>query len=143
MVGAGDVAFLREGALDAMGGKIAHPAPNWPVDAKAIARLLAACSAAGEAMALAQKLGVDMDQILDIVGGSAASSWMLRDRGPRCWRTTWCAGAVDIFVKDIIVLETGAATTPGRCSPPPRGKIQDIGRRARRPPACNRVMKAF
>jgi len=71
--------------------------------------------AAGEA--LARKLGVDMAQILDIVSGSAASSWMLRDRGPRMLEDEpRVSSAVDIFVKDLgIVLETGAdagADTP-------------------------------
>ncbi|MCA9968542.1 MAG: NAD-binding protein, partial [Anaerolineales bacterium] len=55
--------------------------------------------------------------ILDVVSGSAASSWMLRDRGPRMLEDDpRVTSAVDIFVKDLgIVLETGAtagADTP-------------------------------
>jgi L-threonate 2-dehydrogenase len=122
MVGADDAAFAKaKGALDAMGGKIARVGvePGQGSTAKAINQLLCGVhlAAAGEALALASKLGVDMEQILDIVGGSAASSWMLRDRGPRMLEETPpVRSAVDIFVKDLgIVLETGAqagAQTP-------------------------------
>ena len=40
-------------------------------------------AAAGEAMALAQRAGLDCDLVFGIVGQSAASSWMLKDRAPR------------------------------------------------------------
>ena len=36
-----------------------------------------------EAFALAAKVGVDLEVLLEIMSGSAASSWMLKDRGPR------------------------------------------------------------
>jgi 3-hydroxyisobutyrate dehydrogenase len=36
-----------------------------------------------EALAMAAKVGVDQQVLLEIMGGSAASSWMLEDRGPR------------------------------------------------------------
>lgn len=47
--------------------------------------------------------------MLDILGNSAASSWMLKDRGPRMMQAEpEVASAVDIFVKDLgIVLEAG------------------------------------
>ena len=65
---------------------------------------------AGEALSLAETLGLDMNAMLDIVSGSAASSWMLRDRGPRMLESEpRVTSAVDIFVKDLgIVLEAGA-----------------------------------
>uniref|UniRef100_UPI002FC8D044 NAD-binding protein n=1 Tax=Bosea sp. (in: a-proteobacteria) TaxID=1871050 RepID=UPI002FC8D044 len=64
---------------------------------------------AAEALSLAEKLGVDTQAMLDIVSGSAASSWMLRDRGARMLeREPRVTSAVDIFVKDLgIVLEAG------------------------------------
>lgn len=62
-----------------------------------------------EAFALAAKVGVDLDVLLEIMGGSAASSWMLKDRGPRMLQAEpEVSSAVDIFVKDLgIVLEAG------------------------------------
>ena len=49
--------------------------------------------------------------MLDIISGSAASSWMLRDRGARMLeREPRVTSAVDIFVKDLgLVTETGLA----------------------------------
>lgn len=122
MVGASNDDFSRaKGALEAMGSKVAHvgDTPGAGSTAKAINQLLCGVhlAAAGEAMALARKLGVDVSEILDIVSGSAASSWMLRDRGPRMLEDNpRVTSAVDIFVKDLgIVLETAAecgAETP-------------------------------
>lgn len=65
-----------------------------------------------EAFALAAKVGVDLEVLLEIMSGSAASSWMLKDRGPRMLQAEpEVTSAVDIFVKDLgIVLETGRET---------------------------------
>ncbi len=99
--------------LDAMGGKVVHvgEAPGQGATAKAVNQLLcgAHLAVAAEALSLAERLGVDMTVMLDIVGGSAAASWMLRDRGPRMLEETPAVtSAVDIFVKDLgIVLEAG------------------------------------
>ncbi len=62
-----------------------------------------------EAFALAAKTGVDLDVLLEIMSGSAAASWMLKDRGPRMLQEApEVSSAVDIFVKDLgIVLEAG------------------------------------
>lgn len=62
-----------------------------------------------EAFALAAKVGVDLKVLLEIMSGSSASSWMLKDRGPRMLQAEPpCGSAVDIFVKDLgIVLEAG------------------------------------
>ena len=74
------------GAIEALGGKDARVGdrPGQGSTAKAVNQLLCGVhlAAAAEALALAKRLGVDMEQMLDIVSGSAASSWMLRDRGP-------------------------------------------------------------
>lgn len=65
-----------------------------------------------EAFALAAKVGVDLQVLLEIMSGSAASSWMLMDRGPRMLQAEpEVTSAVDIFVKDLgIVMETGRET---------------------------------
>lgn len=62
-----------------------------------------------EALALAAKVGVDLGVVLEIMSGSSASSWMLRDRGPRMIQNEpEVTSAIDIFVKDLgIVLQTG------------------------------------
>ncbi len=99
--------------LDAMGGKVVHVGeqPGQGAVVKTVNQLLAGVhiAAAAEALALAGKLGIDTAIMLDIVSGSAASSWMLRDRGPRMLQDDpEVRSAVDIFVKDLgIVMEAG------------------------------------
>jgi len=67
---------------------------------------------AAEAFSLAKKSGLDLDMLLEIMSGSAASSWMLKDRGPRMLETDpIVTSAVDIFVKDLgIVMQAGRDT---------------------------------
>ena len=65
---------------------------------------------AAEAFSLAGKVGVDLaHHARASSAGSAASSWMLKDRGPRMLQADpEVTSAVDIFVKDLgIVLEAG------------------------------------
>ncbi|MFC4508290.1 MULTISPECIES: NAD(P)-dependent oxidoreductase [Streptomyces] len=58
-------------------------------------------AAAGEALAFARALGLDPAAVLEIIGGGAAGSWMLSDRGPRMLaEDPPVRSAVDIFVKD-------------------------------------------
>lgn len=40
-------------------------------------------AAAAESLALAHRLGLDLDMVIDVLGGGAAASFMLADRGPR------------------------------------------------------------
>lgn len=110
-----------EPALRAMGTKLYHlgERPGQGAMVKAVNQLLAGVhiAAAAEALALAAQVGVDRQVVLELLGGSAASSWMLRDRGPRMLEDApRVASAVDIFVKDLgIVLEAGRgakAATP-------------------------------
>lgn len=67
---------------------------------------------AAEAFALAEKAGIDGKLALEILGGSAAGSWMLNNRGPRMFEDEpMVASAVDIFVKDLgIVVDAGRAS---------------------------------
>ena len=78
---------------------------------KAVNQLLCGVhiAVAAEALSLAARIGVDPAVALEILCGSAASSWMLKDRGPRMLRPDpEVTSAVDIFVKDLgIVLEAG------------------------------------
>lgn len=99
--------------LDAMGSKVVFlgEQPGQGATAKAVNQLLcgAHLAIAAEGLSLAEALGVDPDAMLDILSGSAASSWMIRDRGPRMMQDEPpVTSAVDIFVKDLgIVLEAG------------------------------------
>jgi L-threonate 2-dehydrogenase len=101
--------------LKALGSKVFHvgEAVGQGSAAKAINQLLCGVhlAVAGEALSLAKKVGMDAKVMLEIVSGSAASSWMLRDRGPRMLQSEpEVTSAVDIFVKDLsIVLATGRA----------------------------------
>ena len=60
-------------------------------------------AAAGEALAMAARAGLDPAQVFDLVSQSAAASWMLRDRGPAMVARSYTPtrSAVDIFVKDL------------------------------------------
>lgn len=99
--------------LSAMGDKVFHVGERYGQGAtvKTVNQLLCGVhiAVAAEALALGEKIGVDRDVLLEILGGSAASSWMLKDRGPRMLRAEpEVTSAVDIFVKDLgIVLEAG------------------------------------
>lgn len=115
MVGAPKPAYDAVAAvLAVMGDKLYHCGPEQGQGAvvKAINQLLCGVhlATAGEALALGQKAGVDAATLLEIVSGSAASSWMLKDRGPRMlMETPPVTSAVDIFVKDL-----GIALSAGR-----------------------------
>lgn len=114
MVGASDAAFARvKPILDALGGKVVHVGrkAGQGATAKVVNQLLcgAHLAVAAEAISLAERLGIDSAVMLDILGGSAAASWMLKDRGPRMLEDEpRVTSAVDIFVKDLgLVLEAG------------------------------------
>ncbi|XHO95194.1 NAD(P)-dependent oxidoreductase [Azospirillum sp. A26] len=102
--------------LAAMGDKVFHVGerPGQGATVKTVNQLLCGVHIAvvAEAFALAAKVGVDLDILLEIMSGSAASSWMLKDRGPRMLQADpGITSAVDIFVKDLgIVLEAGRDT---------------------------------
>jgi 3-hydroxyisobutyrate dehydrogenase len=116
MVGAPDEAFaLARPVLEAMGDKVFHVGqkPGQGAVVKTVNQLLCGVhiAVAAEALSLAEKAGVDGKLLFEIMGGSAASSWMLKDRGPRMHEPEPAVtSAVDIFVKDLgIVLDAGRA----------------------------------
>jgi 3-hydroxyisobutyrate dehydrogenase len=102
--------------LDVLGDKVFHVGerPGQGAMVKTVNQLLCGVhiAVAAEALALAAKVNVDLNILLQILGGSAASSWMLKDRGPRMLEEDpRVASAVDIFVKDLgIVLSAGRDT---------------------------------
>ena len=114
MASGSDAAFeLAMPVLNHVGGKIVRVGsePGQGATAKAVNQLMCGVhiAVAAEALSLAEKLGLDMDAMFDIVSGSAAGSWMLSNRGPRMLQADPpVTSAVDIFVKDLtIVLEAG------------------------------------
>lgn len=102
--------------LEALGDKIFHVGerPGQGAVVKTVNQLLCGVHIAvvAEAFSLAAHVGVDLNVMLKILGGSSASSWMLNDRGPRMLQADpEVTSAVDIFVKDLgIVLEAGRET---------------------------------
>jgi putative dehydrogenase len=116
MVGAPDETMaLARPMLEALGDKVFHVGqkPGQGATVKTVNQLLCGVhiAVAAEALSLAEKAGIDGRLLFEIMGGSAASSWMLRDRGPRMHETEPAVtSAVDIFVKDLsIVLDAGRA----------------------------------
>ena len=116
MVGAPSDSFKRaKPVLDALGDKVFHVGEKAGQGAtvKTVNQLLCGVhiAVAAEALSLAEKAGIDGRLLFEIMGGSAASSWMLKDRGPRMHEPDpSVASAVDIFVKDLgIVLDAGRA----------------------------------
>lgn len=99
--------------FDAMGQRVFHVGNSAGQGAtfKAVNQLLCGVHIAvvAEAFALAAQAGINLDMLLEIMDGSSASSWMLKDRGPRMLKSDpEVSGAVDIFVKDLgIVLDAG------------------------------------
>lgn len=114
MIGCSTASFEKaKPVLDALGDKIYHIGQEVGKGSsmKAINQVLCGIhvAAAAEALALASKAGIDRALAYEIVSGSAASSWMLRDRGPRMLeQDPPVRSAIQIFVKDLgIVAETG------------------------------------
>jgi L-threonate 2-dehydrogenase len=99
--------------LEAIGDKVFHVGerPGQGAMVKTVNQLLCGVhtAVAAEAFSLAGKAGVDLNVLFEIVSGSSASSWMLKDRGPRMLQDEPpVTSVVDIFVKDLgIVLEAG------------------------------------
>lgn len=114
--GEAEVFEMARPVLEALGDKVFHVGsrPGQGAMVKTVNQLLCGVhiAAVAEAFALAGKTGVDLAILLEIMSGSAASSWMLKDRGPRMLEAEpEVTSAVDIFVKDLgIVLEAGRET---------------------------------
>ena len=120
MAAAPDAVFARaKPLLAAMGSNLFHLGQTAGQGAamKTVNQLLAGLhiAVAAEGLALAERAGIDAGLALEILSGSAASSWMLKNRGPRMVADDGTvASAVDIFVKDLgLVLDAGRAAKMG------------------------------
>ena len=105
--------------LSAMGSKLFHlgEKPGQGSAMKTVNQLLAGVhiAVAAEGIALAEREGIDPALAVEILSGSAASSWMLQHRGPRMVADDGkVASALDIFVKELgIVLDAGRSSKIG------------------------------
>lgn len=97
--------------LEVVGGKIVHLGRSGLGQAckacnqvAGMVTLLGVC----EAMALAKKSGLDLDKMIQVVGGGAAGSWQLTNLGPKIAEGDHDPGfMIDLVIKDLaIVLET-------------------------------------
>jgi L-threonate 2-dehydrogenase len=111
-----DIFAAARPVLEAMGSRTLHVGdkPGQGATVKTVNQLLCGVhiAVAAEAMALAERIGVDTKTMLEILIGTSAGSWMLKDRGPRMLEAEpEVTSAIDIFVKDLgIVLEAGRET---------------------------------
>jgi putative dehydrogenase len=114
-----DVFAKAKPVLSAMGANLFHlgETPGQGAAMKVVNQLLCGVhvAVAAEALAFAERAGVDPKIALEVLSGSAAQSWMLKARGPRMIDyDTVVTSAVDIFVKDLgLVLDAGRAAKMG------------------------------
>jgi putative dehydrogenase len=113
-------AFQRvQPAFQAVGKRIFDVGPEIGMGstAKMINQLLCGVhiAAAAEAMNVAERAGVSLATMHEIISVSAGNSWMWGDRGPRMMLDDPpVTSAVDIFVKDLgIVLDQGKTVRQG------------------------------
>ncbi|MBT1035483.1 NAD(P)-dependent oxidoreductase [Canibacter sp. lx-45] len=118
VVGASDAAWERAyPVLDAMSSTLVRvgDTPGKGQAMKTVNQLLCGVhiAAAGEALALANKLGLDQEQALQALMAGAASSFMLGDRGERMLHAydetaPEVKSRLDIFVKDMGIVLSAA-----------------------------------
>ena len=105
--------------LEAMGSNLFYlgQKPGQGSAMKIVNQLMAGANlaVAAEAIAFAERAGVDTKVALELLTGSAAGSWMLKARGPRMVDyDNVVTSAVEIFVKDLgLVLDSGRALRMG------------------------------
>jgi len=71
---------------------------------KMVNNMMAACNAAAacEAMAMAAKLGIDMERAMAVVSASSGSSWMFADRMARALKADYApTAATRVLLKDV------------------------------------------
>jgi L-threonate 2-dehydrogenase len=120
MASAPDATFAAaKPILSVLGSNLYHlgQKPGQGAAMKIVNQLLAGVhiAVAAEGLALAGKAGIDPALALEVLSGSAASSWMLKNRGPRMVQDDGVVNsAVDIFVKDFgLVLDAARAAKMG------------------------------
>ena len=117
MMLAGDAAVLdrHQVLLAAISGRrfVIAPTPGEATKAKLVNNLLAGIhlAAAAEAFTLAERLGLDRDTMLDLIGASSGQSWMLQDRTPRAFSDDLAPrAAAHVITKDLTLANAAAAS---------------------------------
>jgi 3-hydroxyisobutyrate dehydrogenase len=75
---------------------------------KACNQIAVVCSLMGvcESIALAKKCGLDVNKMIEVVGGGAGGSWQLSNLGPKIVNGDFAPGfAVDMVLKDLGILD--------------------------------------
>jgi len=114
MCGGEEAAFQRaQPILDAMGKRVALMGPTGSGQAtKAVNQVVVAgvAQAVSEALAFAQAQGLSLDKVIEVVGGGAAQSWFLTNRGPNMMRMSFPLGfKVSLHDKDLDIVQRMAA----------------------------------
>lgn len=111
MLAAGPDAAFEKAApvIGAIAGHVVRlgTEPGTGAQMKTINQLLAGVhiAAAAEAMVLAARMGMDLDQVHEVIQTCAGNSWMFANRGAHIAQGDYTAhSAVDIFVKDLDIV---------------------------------------
>ena len=113
--GSADAFARAEPVLDAIAAKVYRLGDEAGIGAsfKMVNQLLAGVhiAAACEAITFAKRLGLDIDEVFEVITASAGNSWMFENRIPHVLKGDYRpASAVDIFAKDLgIVAGMGLA----------------------------------
>ncbi len=96
MVGGDAEAYARAlPALEAVSNSVTHMGDAGQGQAtKAVNQIMAAGinQAVTEALAFGEAMGLDMEQVINVVGGGAAGNWFLTNRGPSMVRQDYTPG---------------------------------------------------
>jgi 3-hydroxyisobutyrate dehydrogenase len=108
MVGGDDAAFERaRPLLEVLGSKVVHMgAAGAGQHTKMANQLAIAAGMIGvcEALVYADRAGLDLEQLIETIGGGAAASWSLSNYGPRMLRGDFAPGfKIDHLVKDLTI----------------------------------------
>lgn len=106
MVGGPEDAFAQvRPLLDVLGKTVIHCGPSGMGQACKACNQIAAAGAligAAEALALAKKMGLGLQTMIDVVGGGAGGSWQLANLGPKIAAGDHAPGFfVDYLLKDL------------------------------------------
>ena len=107
MASGSDAAFTRcQAAIDAMAAKCFRMGakPGDGSRMKVVNNMMAAANiaAACEAMAMAAKLGIDLNRAMAVVNASSGASWMFADRMPRALAGDYApTAAARVLLKDV------------------------------------------
>ncbi len=100
--------------LEAMGRRVVHMGDiGMGQAAKAANQVMCAGinQAVAEALAFGERLGLDMDKLIEVVSGGAAGNWFLEKRGPTMIRDVFEPGfKLALHHKDLEICEAMAAT---------------------------------